>query len=438
VKRFVQILTYLLALMTPVAIGYDHATRVAIYEFGTRPGVGWLVGYGAMYCLAAFLFGVPTLVERWNQAALSSALAVAVPVALASMFLVVYDPFIPRRIVLWTPVILFVVFFVLSGLHASIWRRSGQNDRVLAVLTDDERKGLERDLERPSERNCNLVAVLDPAACDADPRSLEDLAEETQANLIVLSELSQNVESVVAQAAQLHEQGMRIRSLLTFYDEWLGKYPVSELARTSLWFDIRDIHEVHYSRLKRLMDVVIAVAMLPVLAIATLAVVLVNRFTNRGPTFFKQQRVGQQDNPFTIWKFRTMVVDNNSGGAGRWTTENDPRVTPFGKILRVTHVDELPQLVNVLLGDLSIVGPRPEQPHYVAELTKRVPFYGMRHIVKPGVTGWAQVKYPYGASELDAIEKLQYELYYLRHQSLSLDVRICGRTLRTMLFREGR
>jgi lipopolysaccharide/colanic/teichoic acid biosynthesis glycosyltransferase len=113
-------------------------------------------------------------------------------------------------------------------------------------------------------------------------------------------------------------------------------------------------------------------------------------------------------------------------------------VTRFGGWLRRTHLDELLQAVNVLRGDLSIVGPRPEQPHYVEQLVQKIPFYNLRHLVRPGLTGWAQVKYPYGASEADALEKLQYEFYYLRHQSLALDLRIAGRTLRTVLGRQGR
>jgi lipopolysaccharide/colanic/teichoic acid biosynthesis glycosyltransferase len=125
-------------------------------------------------------------------------------------------------------------------------------------------------------------------------------------------------------------------------------------------------------------------------------------------------------------------------GPTEWTTEDDPRITRFGRVLRVTHVDELPQVWNMIRGDLSIVGPRPEQPRYVDELTEKIPFYGLRHLVRPGLTGWAQVKYPYGADEIDAMEKLQYEFYYLRHQSLTLDLRIIGRTIRHVLGREGR
>jgi lipopolysaccharide/colanic/teichoic acid biosynthesis glycosyltransferase len=121
-----------------------------------------------------------------------------------------------------------------------------------------------------------------------------------------------------------------------------------------------------------------------------------------------------------------------------WTTEQDPRITPFGRWLRVSHLDELPQVVNILRGDLAVVGPRPEQPRYVDELSDKLPFYGMRHLVRPGLTGWAQVKYGYAGDERDALEKLQYEFFYLRRQSLTLDLRIVVRTVRSVLGGEGR
>ena len=120
-----------------------------------------------------------------------------------------------------------------------------------------------------------------------------------------------------------------------------------------------------------------------------------------------------------------------------WTTEDDPRITPFGRVLRATHLDELPQVVNILRGDLSVVGPRPEQPRYVEELTEKLPFYGLRHLVRPGLTGWAQVMYGYAGDEADALQKLQYEFFYLRHQGVALDLRIVGRTIRTVFGSQG-
>ena len=154
---------------------------------------------------------------------------------------------------------------------------------------------------------------------------------------------------------------------------------------------------------------------------------------------FRQVRVGYGGKPFTMLKFRTMIPSAaTADGAGDWTSANDPRVTRFGHLMRRAHLDELPQAINVLRGDLSIVGPRPEQPQYVKALSEKLPFYGMRHVVRPGITGWAQVKWWYASNEIDTYQKLQYELFYLRHQSLALDAKICARTVRHVLLGWGR
>jgi lipopolysaccharide/colanic/teichoic acid biosynthesis glycosyltransferase len=265
---------------------------------------------------------------------------------------------------------------------------------------------------------------------------LADVVWATKATVVVLDRNGLADQSIVAQAAKLHEAGVRVRTLSLFYDEWLGKLPVSELERIALFFDIGELHRARYGRIKRILDTAGALAGVVVLAAVTPFVWVANRVGNHGPLLYRQPRVGKGGREFEILKFRTMTP----GGAGSssWTTEDDPRITPVGAWLRRSHLDELPQVINILRGDLSVVGPRPEQPRYVEELETKIPFYGLRHLVRPGLTGWAQVKYPYGASEGDALEKLQYEFYYLRHQSLTLDLRITGRTLRSVLGRGGR
>ena len=174
-----------------------------------------------------------------------------------------------------------------------------------------------------------------------------------------------------------------------------------------------------------------------VLAVAIPFVAIGDLVANRGPLFYRQPRVGKNGKIFRILKFRTMRP-NDGTMANEWTAENDPRITPFGKLLRLSHVDELPQVINILRGDLAVVGPRPEQPQYVEELKEKLPFYDMRHLVRPGLTGWAQVKYGYAGDERDALEKLQYEFFYLRRQSFGLDFRIIGRTIRSVLGGGGR
>ena len=417
------------SLAVPLLVASYHASSRGSYEFGTRFSTALLMVYGLLFLVSAFVVGIPTAVERWRQAITASCVASAAPLIIASLFFIVYDPLIPRFIVIATPVIVGVVFFSACALNILVARRN-EYDVVIAILDDAEAELLDRQDPDQYEKKFVIAAIHAPAEIALEgPSTLEDLVTRSAANLIVLSETAQLNESVVAQAARLHEQGFRVRGLISFWDEWLGKLPLSELERTGLWFDIQDLHDSFYPRTKRLLDLVFSLLLLPLLLVVAPLAWLANRFGDRGPLLFSQQRVGHRGDRFSILKFRTMSVNAALDGGGEWTQENDDRITSLGRFLRATHLDELPQVVNIVRGELSIVGPRPEQARYVAELTEKVPFYGLRHTVRPGLTGWAQVKYPYGASIDDAIEKLQYELYYVRHQSLSLDLRVCVRTV---------
>ena len=188
---------------------------------------------------------------------------------------------------------------------------------------------------------------------------------------------------------------------------------------------------------KRALDFASAAIGLAVLVLLTPFVWVVNRAFNPGPLLYRQARVGKDGRVFRIVKFRTMRPAA-ADAPSEWTSPDDPRITPFGRLLRLSHLDELPQVLNILRGDLAIVGPRPEQPPYVDELADKLPYYSMRHLARPGLTGWAQVKYGYAGDESDALEKLQYDFFYLRHQGVSLDLRIIGRTIRSVIGREGR
>jgi lipopolysaccharide/colanic/teichoic acid biosynthesis glycosyltransferase len=339
---------------------------------------------------------------------------------------------LPRFVVFVSSVVLVPVFVLVSGLSGATQRRRANLDRVIAIVAGEESDRLARDMQGPTERPAQLIAVARPddiMPTPGQPGPLAQLVKTTNANLLVLDRESQQRDEIVAQAAELHSKGVRIRTLSLFYDVWLGKLPISELERISLLFDINEIHRPAYARSKRVLDLAIALVGILALALAVPIVAIVDLFGNRGPLFYSQPRVGKDGVVFTILKFRTM---RPGGSSSSWTTADDPRLGKVGRMLRRLHVDELPQMWNVLRRDLSIVGPRPEQPHYVELLAKTTPFYELRHLVRPGITGWAQINYDYGSSDVDALEKLQYEFFYLRHQSLSLDLRIIGRTLRTV------
>ena len=190
-------------------------------------------------------------------------------------------------------------------------------------------------------------------------------------------------------------------------------------------------------RIKRLIDITLSIALgilsIPIILLCSIII----KLSSQGPIFFTQTRVGLQGSPFTICKLRTMIHNAEQGGAV-WAKKNDTRVTAFGNFLRRSRLDELPQCWNVFKGEMSFVGPRPERPEFTSELSKTIPYYDLRHMVKPGITGWAQVIFPYGASVEDAVKKLQYELYYIKNQSLLLDLNIMLRTIITIFQRAGR
>ncbi|MBW1703193.1 MAG: exopolysaccharide biosynthesis polyprenyl glycosylphosphotransferase [Deltaproteobacteria bacterium] len=188
--------------------------------------------------------------------------------------------------------------------------------------------------------------------------------------------------------------------------------------------------------MKRLIDLsisaLIIIITLPLLAVTALAI----RLDSPGPVFFKQQRVGKGGKVFSVWKFRSMYKDAEQNGAV-WADKSDPRVTRVGRVIRFLRIDELPQLWNIFRGEMSLIGPRPERPEFVRELTASIPYYDIRHSVSPGITGWAQVNYPYGASVEDALHKLEYDVYYIKNMSLFLDFKIFIRTIGVVLFGQG-
>ncbi|MBO1076779.1 exopolysaccharide biosynthesis polyprenyl glycosylphosphotransferase [Roseomonas marmotae] len=201
---------------------------------------------------------------------------------------------------------------------------------------------------------------------------------------------------------------------------------------------VRGLHEGRVqAALRRAFDIAVSLTLLvltlPVMAVTALAI----KLDSPGPIFYRQERVGLNGRVFTLTKFRSMIVDAEAGGVARWAQRQDSRVTRVGRLIRLTRIDELPQILNVLRGDMAIVGPRPERPSFVEELGRIIPHYHDRACVKPGITGWAQVNYPYGASVEDARMKLAYDLYYVRRRSLLLDLLILVATVRVVLLQEG-
>ena len=260
---------------------------------------------------------------------------------------------------------------------------------------------------------------------------------ENQIDAIILRETNQELPAVVAQKlVELHFSGVPTYTLELFHQVYWRKIPLYRLNQTWLFQEGFQIaREPVFERLKRLSDIFFAtlglMLALPLLPIVALIIWL----EDRGPVFFRQSRVGKNHTPFNIVKLRTMRPE--TGGA-LYTGTNDQRITRIGRFLRVSRLDEIPQLWNVLIGDMSLIGPRAEWVRLVEDYENKIPCYHFRHLVKPGITGWAQVNYPYGANLEDTLHKLEYDLYYIRYFSFVLDASIVLKTIHIMLFGKGR
>ena len=231
--------------------------------------------------------------------------------------------------------------------------------------------------------------------------------------------------------------GVPVTDLAGVYERVRGEVPIESLKASWLIYGHGFEQGGVRAFVKRSFDLVVSAALLMLTLPLMLATALAIRLESPGPVIYHQERVGRGGRGFTCLKFRSMRADAEGDGVPRWAMEGDPRVTRVGRFIRKTRIDELPQIINVLRGEMSFVGPRPERPAFVNELKRAIPYYDLRHSVNPGITGWAQVRYSYGASVEDARKKLQFDLYYVKNHSLFLDLLILVETVRVVLFREG-
>lgn len=267
---------------------------------------------------------------------------------------------------------------------------------------------------------------------------LMEMAAQKGVKTAVLAITHERPLGLINNILQSRLKGMRIIEMPTLYEGLTHRVPVEHIYEGWLLFadGFYLLSKEYVQRVKRLIDLgvssLLLLITLPITAITALAI----RLNSRGHVFFKQKRVGKDGNIFTLWKFRSMRENAEEKGAV-WAVKNDDRVTRVGKWIRLLRIDEIPQLYNVLRGEMSLIGPRPERPEFTRELEKQIPYYNIRHIVRPGITGWAQVNYRYGASVKDALRKLEYDLYYIKNMTLLLDVKIILKTIGVVLFGQG-
>lgn len=349
----------------------------------------------------------------------------------------------------------YTVLFTLSGLillrQLVFWASSSGvgAKRVLIVGTGEDAAGVERALATLGYPSLSIVGFY-PAGNDGDARAVA--ADRILPNTLPLPEIVNGLgvkEVIVAvrerrggvlplrELVDCRISGVPVTDLAGMYERVRGEVPIESLKASWLIYGQGFEQGGIRGFVKRLFDVVVSAVMLALAMPVILLTAIAIRLESPGPVIYRQERVGLGGRRFMCLKYRSMQADAESDGVARWATRSDPRVTRVGGIIRKLRIDELPQLINVLRGEMSFVGPRPERPSFVKELKETIPFYDVRHSVKPGVTGWAQVRYTYGASVEDARKKLQFDLYYVKNHSLFLDLLILVETVRVVLFREG-
>ena len=329
------------------------------------------------------------------------------------------------------------------------WARVGAlKTRALVIGTGSRAANVEALLaKRGHASNVQVIGYLpmggshhfvDHARILDTQESLPELALRLQISEIILAVRDRREGGMPVQdllKCKLH--GIRILELSSFFERENGHLQLDSVNASGMILAEGFHQGMLRDTVKHLFDLLVSSAMLvfclPLMALTALLI----KLESPGPVLYRQERVGQGCRSFTIFKFRSMCVDAEKDGKPRWARKNDSRITLTGRFIRRTRIDELPQIFNVFFGDMSFVGPRPERPYFVQDLTQKIPYYGVRHSVKPGITGWAQVRYAYGATDEDAMHKLQYDLYYVKNHSLFLDFMILFQTAQVVLWGKG-
>jgi len=371
--------------------------------------------------------------------------------------------FILAGIYLWLPYLaigrgVFLIAAVLVIIGVVSWRllieltnkAMGPRERLLLVGTSQAAVALAKELhEHRVELGVEIVGFVDPdpsrvGAPVLNPgvigtvMDIPTIVHDRRVDRVVVSLVDARGKLPMDELLRMKlDRGVTFDHLPTVYEEYTGKIAIENLRPSWLIFSGGFKKTRVLLAAKRVLDIVAAAIGLLLLSPILLIVGVMVRLTSKGPALYHQERVGQAGRVFTVHKFRSMRQDAEAGTGAVWATAKDSRVTPIGNFLRRTRLDEVPQLWNVLVGDMAMVGPRPERPEFVGQLTEKIPFYGLRHSVRPGVTGWAQVRYTYGASVEDSMEKLQYDLFYIKHMTIAFDLFVLFSTVKTVILRRG-
>lgn len=332
-----------------------------------------------------------------------------------------------------------ILDLIISGVTLFAWRKIFYNfikspqiaNRVLLIGQGPLVNELAKEISRRPQLGYQVSVI------EAVPENLKNHCIDNQIDILVSSRSLSANEATASQIFDCLSLGVDVYNINGFYELITQKIPVEHIEVSWFLENLTENSKKSFDIIKRVMDMVVALIGLVIAAFIAPLVAMIIKLESRGPIIFKQIRVGKNGKNFLAMKFRSMVADAEKNGA-QWATQNDPRVTRFGKIMRKTRLDEIPQLINILRGEMSLIGPRPERPEFVDLLTKEIPFYKERLLIKPGLTGWAQLLGPaYGGSKEESLEKLKYDLYYIKNRSLLLDLSITLKTLKILLGARG-
>ncbi len=409
--------------------------------------------------LAAYLTVFATIFELYNLQKASKFDVVVKNVIITSSVTVLFYLLTP----FYTPMLpsnrlQIVYFFLAINIAMLAWRYAyiilisapRFYKRVILIAHAQDVDAIVASLQK-SDPNYRVIGFFNTAPYDGtivnnleiDSIAIEDIAmltdEVTISEIVVGTPLSEGMTvELNNKLIKLLENGIPIREYTQVYEELTHRIPVQHVEKDFYrYFPFsRSNQNKLYLFFNRILDLLLSVIGLLFGLILLPFLITGNMIGNRGPFFYSQTRVGKNGKHFKIYKLRSMVINAEKHGA-QFAMAKDTRVTKFGRFLRKSRFDEIPQFINVIKGEMSVIGPRPERPEFVRELIEKIPFYEVRHLVKPGVTGWAQVNAKYGSSEEDSLEKLQYDLYYIKHRSLFLDITIIIKTLSTIVFFRG-
>ncbi|MBI2633873.1 MAG: sugar transferase [Parcubacteria group bacterium] len=406
--------------------------REHILPFSIILAVGLVIFYSMRLYDSAFGYGTPLWLKSTSTALILQFLGAV----LFFYFFARGEKAISPRGTLFLFFLVFTFLFLLWRKIAESLSQGRKGERILIFANPGEAKELAAYLREHPELGYRVAAVLPES--ELQPTRLKGLIEKENLEGIITSRPGLEKLANHSELQELALLKINFWDLAVFYEAKLGKIPPSLVSQTWIVENIFRYEPRLHTDVKEFFDFLFAAVLLIITLPFWPIIALLVKLTSPGPIFIRQERVGRDGKRFAILKFRTMFARGPGGLAETtgpvWAKENDERITALGRALRQTHLDELPQLISILKGDLSFVGPRPERPEFVKDLKEKIPFYDVRHSIKPGFTGWAQINYPYGASVEDAKEKLQYDLYYLKHRSLLLDLSILFKTLRLLFY----